>query len=144
MNRRHVHTQKCAHTYQYVESSNSAAKARPFLLYFTSHTVVYFSLFSPSVATFPYRQPQLSCFMSALGSHSPPPRRLPCTIEAAHFWTAKADTAHSPWHWELKPFRSLQTLTDGHIRAVCLKLPTFCISAPVIWSRWWCWKLLSQ
>lgn len=52
-------------------------QALVFLLYSTSHTVVYFSLPSPSVATFPCRQPQLSCFISVLSFILPSKMTLP-------------------------------------------------------------------
>lgn len=63
----HTYTYTWKHSYKQLRFGS---KPLPFLLYFTSHTVVYFSLLSPSVATFPYRQPQLSCFLSARSFHT--------------------------------------------------------------------------
>lgn len=62
-----------------------------FLLYFSSHTVVYFPLLLPSVATFPHRHSQLSRFMSALSfifRRTMPPR---ASITRPAFFS---------WQWE--------------------------------------------
>ncbi len=82
-----IKSQKHAHSNDMRGSCTPPA----FLLYFTSHTVVYFPLLLPSVATFPHRHSQLSCFMSVLSfifRRTMPPR---ASITGPAFFS---------WRWE--------------------------------------------